>query len=113
MAKRNYGQCPACGISFGPGRLPTTFPLACPSCREGLGIPASYKRVSAVVGAVASVVISALVGFRGTDLWVCALVLWIPAFIASGALAGLFRSPRYIRSAGSDTSLSLFRKPGK
>jgi len=110
---RDYGQCPACGIRFKPGRTPRIYPTTCPSCGETLRVPAGRVWANGLLGALASVLVSLGLGFRGAALYFVTIAMWVPAFLASAFLMGLIWQPRFRRSSEPDrfeSPVSIFRK---
>jgi hypothetical protein len=109
---RNYGQCPACRVRFGPGRLPQGVPLTCPACGAELRVCPSSLWAGGLVSAACSIALSAALGFKDIRLWAVAFALWFPMFVASGVVRAFFRPLRYLRVPDRfESRVSLFRKP--
>src|SRR5438067_711709 len=88
-------NCPFCG-----GVLPNTEvkagrPLTCPSCSRQLQMSRGQLNLVAVMALGLTVAAGLLFGLRGLTLAVAVVLLWFPAYVASGFVFMRLVKPRF------------------
>ena len=112
---RDFGECPACGVSFKPGRVPGGLPPTCPACGQTLRLSSGVAWGGALLAAACSVLFSVAWGFRGMKLCVVSWGLWFPIQALVMFALGYIRPPRYKRLSETDRFepwVGLFGKRG-
>ena len=101
--------CPECDQKLASDKSMLTGEFVCPSCGEKLRAIERDPPLVLVLGALTSLSISLLIGFRGTHLVVFVIILFLPSWLIAIFVFGIFVPPKSVsRREPQRDSLSLF-----
>jgi endogenous inhibitor of DNA gyrase (YacG/DUF329 family) len=87
MLKQTF--CPECGKEIDWRKEAHLQPFECPQCGATLKFSPAHPRAVQVVGAFLALLICRTAGLTGGELWLGAIILWVPMFMVVGFLATL------------------------
>ena len=81
MRWRPLLKCPFCGGALRNEELYPGKPLVCPSCSQPLQIATWHAQLNGYIALVLTLILCLLLGFRGIQLFVSTVILWLPVRI--------------------------------
>jgi hypothetical protein len=103
MSVRKLPECPLCGAEFDIKNVDFASPFPCPVCEQYLCVPRVYRRFWGYASLVIAGLFCFLLGFRGANLALAALLACIPVLIIVVFWTRHFSPPK-LKPSSSDNS---------